>query len=179
MDVAVGIKNDLAGNVLNLAGSVHACRTPKTFLFKRGQVTTTGNGFSHGVLRGYVDETTGFYNNISQQNIDTLNEYCLEYGTQSDFVMVDCSHANSKKCALNQIENALKTVTETTARGIMLESYLYGGTAADVYGVSKTDECLDWDNTEKLILQIYELLSEKEEKRAKSNTEIDKQKTDK
>ncbi len=176
VDVAVGIKNDLAGNMLNLAGSVHASSTPKTFLFKGGQITTTGNRFCHGVLRGFVDESTGFYNNISQQNIDALNNYCLEFGTQNDFVMVDCSHANSKKCALNQIDNALKTVSETSARGIMLESYLFGGTAADVYGVSKTDECLDWENTEKLILKIYDYLSQTKEEKTENNNDTDKQK---
>ena len=53
----------------------------------------------------------------------------------------------------------------TNIVGVMLESYLYAGNQkipADLsqlkYGVSVTDECLDWETTEKLLIYANENL---------------------
>jgi len=157
-DVAVGIKNDLSGNLKNLAGGLHSIMTRKDFYFNGGQGTTYGNKHVHAVLRGYSDNNGEFHNNISQDSIDNLKKYCAELNTNIDFIMFDCSHANSNKCAINQKDNAIRVVEKTNARGIMLESYLYSGQAKDTYGVSKIDDCLSWKDTSELIMTLYDLL---------------------
>ena len=160
LDVAVGIKNNLSGNLQNLAGGIHAISTRKDFYFNGGQGTTLGNKYVHGVLRGYSDNNGTFYNNVDQNSIDSLKAYCKTLNSPSEFVMIDCSHANSGKRAVNQRENAIKAITSTNARGLMLESYLFGGQSQNTYGVSKVDDCLGWEDTKQLILDIYDLLPE-------------------
>lgn len=158
LDVAVGIKNSISGNLKNLAGGLHSIKSRREFYFDGGQVATAGNSFSHVVLRGFSNDRGEFFSNANQQSIDKIKEYSKELNTNCDFVMIDCSHANSQKKAENQIKNAMDVVVNTNANGIMLESYLYGGTAKNTYGVSKVDECLGWEETEKTILKIYEIL---------------------
>ena len=119
-----------------------------------------GNKYVHGVLRGYSDNNGTFYNNVDQNSIDSLKAYCKTLNSPSEFVMIDCSHANSGKRAVNQRENAIKAITSTNARGLMLESYLFGGQSQNTYGVSKVDDCLGWEDTKQLILDIYDLLPE-------------------
>ncbi|MDU2621626.1 MAG: 3-deoxy-7-phosphoheptulonate synthase, partial [Streptococcus lutetiensis] len=45
-------------------------------------------------------------------------------------------------------------------RGFMIESYLEDGRQdkPEVFGKSITDPCLGWDNTEKLVHEIYDTL---------------------
>lgn len=82
-------------------------------------------------------------------------------------IIVDCSHANSGKDPHRQ-ERVLRSVVDQKAYGrrslvgFMLESNLYGGCQKITsqredldYGVSVTDPCLGWDDTEKLIWAAY------------------------
>ena len=82
--------------------------------------------------------------------------------------MVDCSHANSDKNPGLQPAVA-RTVSEQiiygnqSIIGLMLESHLEAGNqvipddlSALRYGVSVTDECIDWATTESLILELSE-----------------------
>ncbi len=158
LECAVGVKNDLSGNLTNLAGSLRAVKTRKDFLFRDGQMATVGNEYAHAVLRGYNDADGAFHSNADAESIDRLKKDCQRLNVPCEFVMVDCSHANSKKHAANQINVALSVVTNTSARGLMLESYLHAGSAMNEYGVSKVDECLDWDDTRELILKLYDML---------------------
>ena len=65
--------------------------------------------------------------------------------------MADLSHANSGKVAANQIKNARLVVKNSDINGVIIESYLYDGIAENSYGVSKTDDCLSFDDTLKLL----------------------------
>ena len=97
-------------------------------------------------------------------------------------VMVDCSHGNSldanasdrkgangKKDPLNQLSVARSVVAQRQAgnqgiRGIMLESHLHGGrqgisdAANRDYGVSITDACLSFEDTESLLRELAEII---------------------
>jgi 3-deoxy-7-phosphoheptulonate synthase len=79
-------------------------------------------------------------------------------------LMVDCSHANSGKEATKQ-ETAWKSVVEQKKGGspgilgLMLESHLHEG-RQDIpaegpkglqYGISITDACMGWEQTEALL----------------------------
>jgi 3-deoxy-7-phosphoheptulonate synthase len=75
-------------------------------------------------------------------------------------IMVDCSHANSGKDPSKQ-PSVLDAVMNQVADGadcihaVMIESHLHSGTQAFPrpveqldYGVSITDGCISWDETE-------------------------------
>ena len=82
-------------------------------------------------------------------------------------VMVDCNHANSGKdpyrqelvlrAVMHQINDGRKSIM-----GTMIESNLKGGNQAigpDMkYGVSITDACLDWENTQRILLDAHQML---------------------
>ena len=84
--------------------------------------------------------------------------------------MVDCSHANSNKNYRKQ-HQVLVDVAEQIAAGnesitgIMLESHLYAGSQGIQapnkmrYGVSVTDACVDWQETESLLHHLHEQMA--------------------
>ncbi|HEY2881328.1 MAG TPA: 3-deoxy-7-phosphoheptulonate synthase, partial [Pirellulales bacterium] len=85
---------------------------------------------------------------------------------------VDCSHANSNKdfrrqCLVwNSVIEQLGAGSQSIA-GMMLESNLHEGNQklpADLkqlqHGVSITDPCIGWEETESLILAAYEKLAD-------------------
>ncbi len=84
--------------------------------------------------------------------------------------MVDCSHANSyKKPELQPL--VMADVIHQIAQGnqslvgVMIESNIVGGNQkipADLsqlkYGCSVTDGCIDWETTEKMLLDAHKQL---------------------
>jgi len=83
--------------------------------------------------------------------------------------MIDCSHANSFKKFENQVHvwnNILEQKKNGNKNiiGMMLESNLFEGSQKltdpkDLkYGVSITDECLGWQDTEDLLLNAAQSL---------------------
>jgi 3-deoxy-7-phosphoheptulonate synthase len=80
--------------------------------------------------------------------------------------MIDCSHANSSKDPDLQ-PLVLKDITRQVIEGnksiigVMLESFINAGNQVipenldDLeYGVSVTDACMDWDSTERSIMEM-------------------------
>ena len=86
--------------------------------------------------------------------------------------MVDCSHANSHKNYELQplvADNVCKQITEGNKSivGIMLESHIDKGNqklgsdlSALKYGVSITDECINWPTTETLLGNMADQLAQ-------------------
>ena len=125
--------------------------------------STTGNRYAHVVLRG------GKRPNYDEVSILECEE-ALEAAHLPKRIIVDCSHGNSLKkperqrivvnSILSQIENG-----NTSICGYMLESNLEYGSqpiTADKsklsYGVSVTDACIGWTETEELIMETYQRL---------------------
>ena len=125
--------------------------------------STTGNRYAHVVLRG------GKRPNYDEVSILECEE-ALEAAHLPKRIIVDCSHGNSLKkperqrivvnSILSQIENG-----NTSICGYMLESNLEFGSqpiTADKsklrYGVSVTDACIGWTETEELIMETYQRL---------------------
>ena len=88
---------------------------------------------------------------------------------QNMAVIVDTNHANSGKKYLEQ-DRICKEVLhscrhsaeiKSMVKGFMIESYIEDGAqkiGEGVYGKSITDPCLGWDKTERLILDLAELV---------------------
>ena len=83
--------------------------------------------------------------------------------------LVDCNHANSGKQYMEQIRIAKEVLhskrhskdIDRLVKGLMIESYIEDGNqkiTEGTYGKSITDACLGWEKTERLILELAELL---------------------
>ena len=81
--------------------------------------------------------------------------------------MIDCSHANSNKDHKNQskvLDNISEQIREgnESITGVMIESNIGPGNQSIgdklEYGVSITDACVDWDETERMLTKLAETL---------------------
>ena len=124
---------------------------------------TTGNPYGHMVLRGGYDGTNFDAGAIAEAKSQ------LEASGLRPQVMVDCSHANSAKDHTRQ-SIAFRDVIQQRAGGsdgiigLMLESHLFAGNqplnGGELrYGVSVTDACIDWAETEILLKEAAESLA--------------------
>ncbi len=101
-------------------------------------------------------------------------------------IMVDCSHANSRKKHQGQTVVWKDVINQRldgndTMVGLMLESNLFEGNQKidkDLsllkYGVSVTDECISWETTEKLILSAHEKLRRQFQTDSRADATVEK-----
>ena len=153
----VGFKNGTDGNLKIAIDALGAASHPHHFLSvtKAGHsaiVHTAGNPDCHVILRGGNGEP-----NYSSEHVKAAAEQLTQAGLPTK-LMVDCSHANSRKDFKRQMEVAQDIATqiqngEQNIIGVMVESHLVEGRQNDpiVYGQSITDACIGWDDTEKLL----------------------------
>lgn len=152
----VGFKNGTDGNLEVALNAMLSAAQPHAFLGINGagQVALTqtrGNPFGHLILRGGTNPN---YDSVAVAQA----EAALAAANLPMNIVVDCSHANSRKNhALQAL--VLKDVVHQIAdgnraiKGVMLESHLFDGNQKlgrpqDLrYGVSITDACLGWDAT--------------------------------
>ncbi len=157
----VGFKNGTDGNIEVAINALESTAAPHNFISidPNGDVAvvrTKGNANTHIILRG------GKTPNYSAEHIAEYEARLIKDGLKPA-IMVDCSHANSHKKAANQkvvLEDVAKQIKEgnTSIFGVMMESNLLFGKQSipsDLkllkYGVSVTDECIGWDETEELL----------------------------
>ncbi|MHC4994636.1 MAG: 3-deoxy-7-phosphoheptulonate synthase [Planctomycetota bacterium] len=169
LSMPVGFKNSTAGDLEVAANAMLSAQTPHAFLGidPHGAacvVHTAGNRWGHAILRGGADKPN--YDATSISHAVAI----LEKAGVNPKVMIDCSHANSYKKHENQIA-VFNSAIEQRANGndhifgVMLESNLHPGAQkltedleALKYGVSITDACIGWEQTEQLLLDAYEEL---------------------
>ncbi len=172
LSMPVGFKNATDGSVQVAIEAVKAAMHEHAFLGLRNDGTsgvfrTTGNSFGHIVLRG-----GGSGPNYEAEYIAFAREL-LKKNDLYQSIIVDCSHANSGKDAKKQgkvLKNILaqKLDGEESLIGVMLESHLEFGAQkiknkSEVKpGISITDECIGWGETETLIKDVYKALKEYE-----------------
>ncbi len=170
LSMPVGFKNTLFGGIEDVINAMIAAGKPSAqiSISRNGYVVKkkyAGNDKCHAILRG-----NGQPNYEAKYVEEAQNE--LEKKKFPRKLVVDCSHGNSLKKALNQII-ALRDLIGQRLQGnlgiagLMLESNLEFGSQklADYLvspkrGVSITDECLSWDQTEEQILWAYERLAQ-------------------
>jgi 3-deoxy-7-phosphoheptulonate synthase len=168
MDVPVGMKNPTSGDLSVVMNSVQAAQNGATFIYRGWEVESKGNDLAHVVLRGYVDKGGITHPNYHYEDLERLVNLYKEKTYKNPAVIVDCNHSNSGKNFIEQIRIAKEVLHSTRhnpeiyklVKGLMIESYIEDGNQkvdGGVYGKSITDQCLGWEKTEKLILEIAEL----------------------
>ena len=172
LSMPVGFKNGTDGSIQVALDALQSAIKPHNFLGinQMGQVSifeTTGNPYSHIILRG-----GGGKPNFEAMSVKIAEEKFKEVNLPARIV-IDCSHGNCNKDHRLQsgvFENVIQQILDGNKSivGLMLESHLYEGNqplSSNLeklkYGVSVTDKCIGWKETEKIILAAYEKLSEK------------------
>lgn len=171
LSMPVGYKNGTDGGLQVALDAMIAGRTPHAFLGIDSDghtcvINTRGNPWGHLVLRGGRGGP-----NYSPDQVQVAAEKLSAAGLPPR-MLVDCSHANSNKDYRNQPSVWRDVIAQRITGnhniiGLMLESNLHPGSqklTSDPsllhYGVSITDGCIGWDETETLILEANEKLAE-------------------
>lgn len=157
----VGFKNGTDGNLKIAIDAIGAANHPHHFLSvtKAGHsaiVHTAGNPDCHVILRG------GKEPNYSSEHVQAAAEQLTQAGVTPK-LMVDFSHANSRKDYRRQMEVAQDVARqirdgENNIMGVMVESHLVEGRQdkPECYGQSITDACIGWEQTEELLALLAE-----------------------
>lgn len=165
LSMPVGFKNGTDGNINVALNALKSAKTPHHFLGinQKGQVSvfqTRGNTYGHVILRG------GNQPNFDAENVK-LVEQQLKGANLPPRIVIDCSHGNTNKdyrLQPNVLENVIQQIVagNNSIVGMMLESNLYEGNQPMTgkredlqYGVSVTDKCIGWEETERIILAAH------------------------
>jgi len=166
LSMPVGLKNGTNGSIGVALNALKAARGSHSFLGINadGQVSvfnTRGNNYGHIILRG-----GGGKPNYTAETIREVETQITAAGL-TPRLAIDCSHGNSNKDHTRQGE-VMRDIVEqvragnTSIVGLMLESNLSEGNQSlteDLsqlrYGVSVTDKCINWDETESLLLDAH------------------------
>jgi 3-deoxy-7-phosphoheptulonate synthase len=171
LSMPVGFKNATNGDVTVAINAIKSSISPHSFLGvhqedgKLSVFHTNGNPNCHVVLRGGNGGP-----NYSEEHIKGY-EAELEKAKIKTKMIIDCNHANSGKdpykqpAVLEEITRQ-KNLGNKSVVGFMVEGNIYGGSQAIPenltelkYGISVTDDCLDWENTEKAVLEMFRNLN--------------------
>ena len=169
MDIPVGMKNPTSGDYSVMMNSIVAATHSHTFIYNGWEVTTQGNPLAHAILRGSVNKHGQSLPNYHYEDLIRLYDTYEEKEIDNMALIVDANHANSNKQYLEQIRICKEVLhscrhsadIKKLVKGFMIESYIEDGCqkiGESIYGKSITDPCLGWKKSEKLILDIADLL---------------------
>jgi len=172
----VGFKNGTDGSLDVAVDAIGSVKHPHHFLSvtKPGLVAivgTTGNEDSFVILRGGKSGT-----NYDVKSIAAAKQALAKAGLNGR-LMIDCSHGNSEKKHTNQpgVARAIAAqieAGESGIMGVMVESNINEG-AQKVpkegkeglkYGVSITDACIHWEDTEKVLADLAQAVVKRRNK---------------
>jgi 3-deoxy-7-phosphoheptulonate synthase len=168
----VGFKNATDGDVKVAIDAIHAAARPHVFmsLTKEGNsaiFSTAGNLDTHVILRG------GHRPNYDTESVNIAAEQIEESGLTPK-IMIDFSHANSRKKPEKQIQ-VCRDVAGQIARGdrrivgAMIESHLVAGRqnldtpTGLVFGQSITDACVGWSDTVPMLMELAQAVARRRE----------------
>jgi 3-deoxy-7-phosphoheptulonate synthase len=169
LSMPVGFKNGTDGNIQVALDAIQSSRMPHHFLGineigETSTFKTRGNLYGHIILRGGSGHP-----NYDAATVTRVEEKLKKLNLPQRIV-IDCSHGNSNKNHKAQalvLKNLIQQMADGNQSivGMMLESNLYEGnqhipsSLEDLtYGVSVTDKCIGWEETEQIILDAYEKL---------------------
>lgn len=168
LSMPIGFKNGTDGNLATAINAMQAAASSHRFMGinRDGQVallTTQGNTDGHVILRG------GKQTNYDSVSVTECEEEMAKHNLDAS-LMVDCSHANSRKDYRRQplvAEDVIHQIREGNKSiiGLMIESHINeGNQSSDLaledmqYGVSITDACINWAATEALLRHAHKEL---------------------
>lgn len=172
VDCAVGMKNPTSGDLEIAVNSIIAAQHPHAAVFNGYQVETDGNPYAHLVLRGGADGPN--YDTGSLLRAKSLLE---KHALSNPSIIIDASHDNckieGKKDPLAQpevVRRVMQSLAEEPSlrrvvKGFMIESFVKSGSqkveqcsteTIDRDGLSITDPCIGWEETEKTLLELAE-----------------------
>ena len=170
LSMPIGFKNGTGGSIQIAVDGVVAARSRHVFLGiddngMASIVQTAGNPSGHLVLRG--GKTGPNYDAKSVAEAIGL----LEEAELPPYLVIDCSHANCNKDHRRQPVAFEDVMSQRLGGnrgivGLMLESHLnagnqpFGDPSTLAYGVSITDPCIDWAQTESLLQEAHRELGE-------------------
>jgi 3-deoxy-7-phosphoheptulonate synthase len=170
----VGFKNGTDGTTQIAVDAIRAASVPHHFLSMRKEgnsaiFSTAGNPYCHIILRG------GREPNYDAASIERVAQELRAAGVR-DRIMVDFSHANSRKRHELQLQvgaDVARQIAHGERRvfGAMIESHLVAGRQDIVpgrsltYGQSITDACLGWDDTVPLLRELAQAVRSRRKSR--------------
>lgn len=167
IDCPVGIKNPTSGSIKIGVNGVIVAQGQHVTVINNNEVNTSGNHFAHLVLRGGGGKPN--------YTLEYLKEALINLNTEkiiNPAILIDVSHDN---CLVNGIKDHLRQIDiifeikdiinkepelKKIIKGFMLESFLKSGNQSvssdslDTNGLSITDPCLGWDDTQELLLKL-------------------------
>jgi 3-deoxy-7-phosphoheptulonate synthase len=169
LDIPAGMKNPTSGDLNVMLNSVRAAQLPHVFIYHDWEVKTTGNPLAHCILRGAFNQYGQSIPNYHYEDLIQLSKIYLQRSFQNPAIIVDASHANSNKNFKEQSRIAKEVLYSTLnsellsgiVKGLMIESYLVEGRQEPeekTYGKSITDPCLGWEDSQRLVMEIADML---------------------
>jgi 3-deoxy-7-phosphoheptulonate synthase len=163
MQCAVGFKNSTDGSLEAAINALISASRPHSFYGTDGAgrlsiIRSQGNSHGQLVLRGGKHGS-----NYDALHIAKAKKALSEVDLLPSIV-IDCSHENSGKDHAQQarvVGDVMQQIKDgcTSIRGLMLESHLKAGrqniSANLEYGQSITDACIDWEETEYLVMEMH------------------------
>jgi 3-deoxy-7-phosphoheptulonate synthase len=169
-DCAVGMKNGTTGSIEVAVHGIVAAQHKHHAVWDGHQVETKGNKYAHLVLRGGASGP-----NYGVDDIEEAEKLLEKHRVQNPAIIVDASHDNSRLKGVKEPRQQAMVVKEVLAvmgvnpsvrklvKGFMVESFLKEGAqkiegctpeTIDRGGLSVTDPCMGWKETEELIYEI-------------------------
>ena len=168
-DVPAGMKNPTSGDLSVMLNSVVAAQAKQTFIYRGWEVNTPGNELAHTILRGAVNKHGQCIPNYHYEDLMRLSNMYKTKDLKNPAVVVDANHSNSSKMYFEQIRIVKEVLhsckhsadVKQLVKGVMIESYIEPGNqkvGEGVYGKSITDACLGWEESERLLYDIADLV---------------------
>lgn len=169
VDCPVGMKNPTSGSLVIATNNIIAAQYHHTAVFDGYQVETTGNPYAHMVLRGGLEGP-----NYDSASIKEATRIMQEKNVSNPAIIVDASHDNCRVNGVKSLEKQEQVVYDVLeamqqdkelnlVKGFMIESFLKPGNqkvdldnpdALDRDGLSITDPCLGWEQTEAMLRKL-------------------------
>ncbi len=172
IDCAVGMKNPTHGSLAIGVNSIVAAQHPHIAVFDGYEVQTAGNLYAHLILRG-----SNHAPNYSLPHLSEVKKHMAAHDIKNPAVIIDASHDNclrdgkkdhrAQANVITEVLNELKNQSElkNLVKGFMIESFIKEGNQKvdendpaklDYAGLSITDPCLSWEQTETLLMSMAE-----------------------
>lgn len=167
--VPVGMKNPTGGDISVMLNSITAAQHKHTFIYRGWEAHSQGNPYAHAILRGYMNKHGQSMPNYHYEDLTHLCEAYYAKGLENPALIIDTNHANSGKDPFEQPRIVKDVLTscrfsgdvKRLVKGFMIESYIEDGAqpvGGGVYGKSITDACIGWEKTERLVLDIADMI---------------------